>query len=115
MSQAPRQSRGVHPIRKAASVFRMSGSTLMRLDPEGLRYVATLLVWAHWFVVAFSLVQLAYRPARWPVRYVVYAPLLLLLLLLAFNGYTHYLLATNRAIASRWILALAAMDMRLWI
>ena len=43
MSQAPRQSRGVHPIRKAASVFRMSGSTLMRLDPEGLRYVATLL------------------------------------------------------------------------
>ena len=106
MSQAPRQSRGVHPIRKAASVFRMSGSTLMRLDPEGLRYVATLLVWAHWFVVAFSLVQLAYRPARWPVRYVVYAPLLLLLL--AFNGYTHYLLATNRAIASRWILALAA-------
>ena len=108
MSQAPRQSRGVHPIRKAASVFRMSGSTLMRLDPEGLRYVATLLVWAHWFVVAFSLVQLAYRPARWPVRYVVYAPLLLLLL--AFNGYTHYLLATNRAITSRWILALAVMD-----
>ena len=86
----------------------MSGSTLMRLDPDGLRYVATILVWVHWFVVAFSLVQLAYRPAGWPERYVVYAPLLLLLV--AFNGYTHYRLATNRTIAWRWILGLAVMD-----
>ena len=75
MSQAPRQSRGLHPIRAAASVLRMGGSTLMRLDPDGLRYVATILVWAHWFVVAFSFVQLAYRPAGWPERYLPYAPL----------------------------------------
>ena len=27
MSQAPRQSRGLHPIGRAANVFRMSGST----------------------------------------------------------------------------------------
>ena len=86
----------------------MGSSTLMRLDPDGLRYVATILVWAHWFVVAFSLVQLAYRPAGWPERYVVYAPLFLLLV--AFNGYTHYRLATNRTITWRWILGLAAMD-----
>ena len=46
----------------------MGGSTLMRLDPDGLRYVATILVWAHWFVVAFSFVQLAYRPPSWPER-----------------------------------------------
>ena len=45
MSQAPRQSRGLHPIRAAASVLRMGGSTLMRLDPDGLRYVAAILVW----------------------------------------------------------------------
>ena len=87
----------------------MSGSTLMRLDPDGLRFVAAILVWAHWFVVAFSFVQLAYRPAGWPERYVVYAPLLLLLV--AFNGYTHYRLRTNRAITWRWILGLAAMDL----
>ena len=87
MSQAHRHSRGFRPIRKAASVFRMSGSTLMRLDPDGLRYNATILVWAHWFVVAFSLVQLAYRPAGWPERHVVYAPLFLLLV--AFNAMTH--------------------------
>ena len=109
MSQVPRQSRGLDPIRKAASVFGMSGSTLMRLDPDGLRFVATILVWAHWFVVAFSFAQLAYRPAGWPERYVVYAPLLLLLV--AFNGYTHYRLRANRAITWRWILGLAAMDL----
>ena len=87
----------------------MGGSTLMRLDPDGLRYVATILVWAHWFVVAFSFVQLAYRPAGWPERYVVYAPLFLLLV--AFNGYTHYRLATNKTITWRWILGLAAIDL----
>lgn len=63
MSRAPRQNRGVHPARQAANVFRMGGSTLMRLYPDGLRYVATLLVWAHWFVVALSFVQMVYRPS----------------------------------------------------
>ena len=86
----------------------MSVEPLMRLDPDGLRYVATILVWAHWFVVAFCFVQLAYRPSGWPERYVVYAPLLLLLV--AFNGYTHYRLSTNKIITWRWILGLAAMD-----
>jgi hypothetical protein len=55
----------------------MSVDPLMRLDPDGLRFVATILVWAHWFVVAFSFVQLAYRPAGWPEGYAVYAPLFL--------------------------------------
>ena len=100
---------GLHPIRTAAAVYRMSGSTLMRLDPDGLRFVATILVWAHWFVVVFSFVQLAYRPAGWPERYAVYAPLFLLLV--AFNGMTHYRLATKRTITWSWILAFAAMDM----
>ena len=109
MSQVHRRSRGLRPIRAAARVFGMGVDPLMRLDPDGLRFVATILVWAHWFVVAFSFVQLAYRPAGWPERYVVYAPLLLLLV--AFNGYTHYRLRTNRAITWRWILGLAAMDL----
>ena len=108
MSQAPRQSRGLNPIRAAAGAFRMSGPTLMRLDPDGLRYVATILVWAHWFVVAFNLVQLAYRPAGWPERYIVYVPLLILLV--AFNGMTHHRLVVRRAITWRWILAFATMD-----
>ena len=45
MSQAPRKSRGLDPIGKAASVFRMSGSTLMRLDPDVVRYATGVSVW----------------------------------------------------------------------
>ena len=30
--------------------------------------MATILVWEHWLVVAFYLVQLAYRPGGWSVR-----------------------------------------------
>ena len=78
MSQEPRQSRGLHPIRRAASVFRLSISAFRRPDPEGLRYVATIPVWAHWLVVAFSFAQIACRPLGWRERYVVYAPLFLL-------------------------------------
>ena len=61
MSQAPRQSRGLHPIRAAASVHgRLDahaprpGRAEIRRDHTGLD--------AHWFVVAFSLAQLAYQP-----------------------------------------------------
>ena len=39
MSQVPRKSRGLRQIRRAASVFRMGGSTLIRLDPDGLRFI----------------------------------------------------------------------------
>ena len=110
MSQAERQSRASHPIGTPSSAVRLNGSALIRLDPDGLRYVATVLVWAHWFVVAFVIVQLAYRPVGWPELYVVYVPLVLLLV--AFNGYTHYRLA-NKAITQRWIVALALMDVTL--
>ena len=78
MSQAHRRRRGLHPTRTAAAVFGMSGSTLIRVDPDGLRHVATLPVRAHWFVVAFSLVQPAYRPSGWPERHAGCAPLFLL-------------------------------------
>ena len=108
MSQAHRQSRGLDAIGTPSSAVRLSGSALIRLDPEGLRYVATVLVWLHWFVVAFVLVQLAYRPVGWPEMYVVYVPLALLLV--AFNGYTHYRLA-NTAITWRWLVSLAVMDL----
>ena len=78
MSQAPRQIWGFHPIRKATRVFRTSGSTIMRLDPDRLRRVTTILVWTLRFVVAFSFAQLAYRPSDWLERYAVYAPQFLL-------------------------------------
>ena len=108
MSQASGLSRVLHPIRTAASVFRPSDRTFNRMDPDGLRRVATILVWARWFVAAFCLVQLVYRPVNWPESYAVYAPAFLLLV--AVNGYTHYRLATNRPVTWLWILGLAAMD-----
>ena len=40
MSQATRQSRGLHPIRAAAGVFRTGGWTLDGLDPDVVRYAA---------------------------------------------------------------------------
>ena len=77
MSQAPRQNRCLHPIRKTASVFRderldahapRPGRAEMRRNHPGLGTLVR---------VAFSLARPAYRPAGWPDRYVVYAPLFL--------------------------------------
>ena len=108
MSQAPRQGQGLHPIRRAASVFRLSDATLNQMDPEGLRRVATVSVWLHWFTAAFLIFQLAYRPWYGAEKYAAYA--LLLLLVVAFNGYVHYRLASNRTMVWNRILALVAMD-----
>ena len=108
MSQAVCRSRGLHPIRIAASFFRASDWTFNRIDPDGLRRVATVSVWLHWFIVPIFVALLVYRPAYGPERYTAYA--VLLLLLVAFNGYTHLRLARNRTMTWRWILLLVAMD-----
>ena len=108
MSQAARQGRVFHPIRTAASVFRVSDWTLNRIDPDGLRYVATILVWVHWCVGLVCFVQLVYRPYYGPAKFAAYA--LLFGLLMAFNGYVHYRLRSNKAMTWQWILALCAMD-----
>ena len=41
MSWPPRQSRAFRPIRTAASILRVSDRTFTRIDPNGLRGVAT--------------------------------------------------------------------------
>ena len=65
--------------------FGLSDRTFNRIDPDGLRRVATILVWARRFVAAFCLVQLVYRPANWPDSYAVYAPAFLLLVAASVN------------------------------
>lgn len=77
-------------------------------DTDGLRYVATVAVWMHWLVVAFCLLQLVYRPAGWPEKYVAYGPLFVLLVL--YNAMVHYRLAANRTITWNWILGLVTVD-----
>ena len=108
MSQAPRQSRGLHPIRAAAGVFRTGGPTLNGLDPDVVRYAAGVSVWARWFIAAVTLFQFAYRFRFWFPNNFEFP--LLLVLLVALNGLVHYRLVTNRPVTWRWLLLLSAMD-----
>ena len=89
-------------------MFRVSDWTLNRIDPDGLRYVATVSVWAHWCIGAACLGMLVYRPWYGAGRYVAFAALLLALL--ACNGYVHYRLASKRTLTWRWVFATCVAD-----
>ena len=64
MFESIHRTRRARLISTVASTVRVSGWTIDRTDPDGLRYVATVLVRIHWFFAATCLVQLVYRPAR---------------------------------------------------
>ena len=55
-------SRVLRLVTKAADAFRVEDWPLNQIDPDGLRYVATISVRAHWFVIAVLLFELVYRP-----------------------------------------------------
>ena len=101
-------SRGLHLVGKMANAFRVTDWTLNQVDPDGLRHVATMSVKVHWFFCAILLVQLVYRPHYGVAVYVAYS--LLLLLLVGFNGYTHFRLRSDRTFKWRWILAVYMLD-----
>ena len=111
MSQAPRQSRGLHPIRAAAGVFRTGGPTLEGLDADTVRYAAVVSVWGRWFISVVALFQFAYRFRFWFPNNFEFP--LLLVLLVALNGLVHYRLVTGRPVTWRWLLLLSAMDIAL--
>ena len=108
MLESLRQHRASQLLGTAVSVFRANDWTLNRRDPDGLRYVASVCVWVHWFMVATCLVQLVYRPWYGPERYAAYA--LLYLVLVGFSAYVHYRLASGKKITWRWIFALCTLD-----
>ena len=108
MSQATRQSRGLHPIRAAAGVFRTGGWTLNGLDADTVRYAAGVSVWGRWFISVVALFQFAYRFRFWFPNNFEFP--LLLVLLVALNGLVHYRLVTGRPVTWRWLLLLSAMD-----
>ena len=108
MDRVTPYSRGVHLVTKAVSVLGMTDWERSDGDPDGLRLLARTFVWARWVIAAFCLVLLAYRPLDWPESYAVYVPGFLLLV--AFNGYTHYRLATRKTVTRGWILANATLD-----
>ena len=79
MSNRVRHSRGLQLVAKTANAFRVTDWTLNQIDPDGLRYVATMSVRVHWFFCAVLLVQLVYRPHYGVAVYAAYSLLLLLL------------------------------------
>ena len=108
MSQIPYVGRRFQLVAKLAKTFRVTGWTLIQFDPDGLRYVTTISVRAHWLIAALALVELVYRPHYDVATYSTYV--LLFLTLIGFSGYLHCLLRSNRPITWRWLLALNAMD-----
>lgn len=106
MAQSVRRYQMFLPVKTAARLFRLGDSPSDRIDPDGLRRVATVTVWLHWFAVAFLVFQLAYRPGISLDAGLQY--MLTLLLLIAFNGYIHYRLATHKRMSCHWILALVS-------
>ncbi len=108
MDRVSPYSRGVHLVTTAVSVLGMTDWERSDGDPDGLRFIARTAVWARWVLAAFLLVLLAYRPVDWPESYAVYVPGFVLLV--ALNGYTHYRLATRKAVTRGWILAFAIWD-----
>ena len=97
-------------VKRATAAFRVNDWALNQIDPDGLRYVATISVRAHWFVIAVLLFELVYRPYLY-FGVARYAPFpLLLLVLIGFNGYIHHRLLSNRPITWHWPVALYALD-----
>ena len=108
MAHGSRYGRMRRLAAKAAGVFRVSDLALDQIDPEGLKYVATVSVRAHWFIVALLLFELVYRPYYGVAKYAAYG--LLLGMLVGLNGYVHCRLHANRPVTWRWVSALFALD-----
>ena len=108
MSEGTQYGRGLRLLNRAASAFRITDWILNHVDPDGLRYAAAVSVWVHWSVGAMCLFQLVYRPYYGPARYSAYA--LVFGLLMAYNGYLHYRLRSNRSVTWHWLFTLWVMD-----
>ena len=58
---------GLHDVRvrqlvkSATAAFRVNDWPLNQIDPDGLRYVATISVRAQWFLIAILIFELVYR------------------------------------------------------
>ena len=98
---------------KTANTFRLRDWTLTQIDPDGLRYVGHILVWMHWAFGVHGLIQAFYRPidGYWAPQYLAY--LLFIGLLMAFNGYLHYLVLSKKVITWHWVFVFCALDVSL--
>ena len=113
MSSGASHRPGFQLLAKTVDVFRLRDGTLSQIDPDGLRNVGTILAWMHWALGAVGFLMLLYRPSHeyWAPQFAAY--LLILVTLMAFNGYFHYLVLSNRAVTWRWVLAFCTLDVTL--
>ena len=79
-----------------------------RSDPDDLRYSLRISVWVRWFLLTAWLLQFNYRPNFGDPAYM--PTTLFAVSVLAFNGYVHYRIRSNRTVTRRWALALSVMD-----
>ena len=93
------------------SALRERALRAVQADPEVVPYAVRVSVWMRWLVWLAAVAALAYRPELWFATDKPY--LLLNLPLLAFNGFVHYRLHTNRTVSWRWLLVLSAIDIAL--
>ena len=108
MTRGSPYSRAIHMVTSAASAVGMMGWERSDGDPDGLRFLARTFVWARWLILAFGLMVWVYRSVDWLETFPPYLPGLLLLV--GLNGYTHYRLATEKAVTRGWILLNATLD-----
>ena len=83
----------------------------VRADADVMHFAARVSVWMRWFVLLVAVVELGYRADLWFTTDKEY--LLLLVPLLAFNGFIHLKLHRGREVTWRWLLFLSGMDITL--
>ena len=111
VSHGTHYGRGLQLARRAADFFWIHDQTLSEEDTDGLRYVATIAVRVHWFILPVLVFELLYRPYYLYVGVPKFVPFpLLILALIGFNGLIHYRLLTFRPITWRSLAALCALD-----
>ena len=81
-------------LRNGMGALRNRALRAVRADPGVVHYAAKISVWVRWFIWLAAAVAMAYRQELW---YHAEKPYLLLHVpLVAFNGFLHYRLHTNR-------------------
>ena len=92
--------------------FRLFRDRFWRVEWAGayeVRYAAGVSVWVRWLVAALVLYVLFQDPFPFPLaKYVPYS--VTIGLLVAFNGFIHHRLRSERPFTWRWMLAICAVD-----
>ncbi len=102
----------VRSARKTAEAIWIIDQSSSQEDTDGLRYVATVAVRVHWFILPVLIFELLYQPYYLYVGIARFLPFpLLLLALVGFNGYLHYRLLTARPVAWHMLVALCVLDL----